>query len=95
MEIHASTHLNITLLLGIMLPNINDPNTSPKAAQTPVIAKLRKNASTTSNMETFPSPLILANMAENTGAIVMSKENTITNEMAFIHKSESLLFMAR
>ena len=81
----------MTLLLGIILPNINDPNTRPKAVHTPVIAKLRKNASTISNMEIFSSPLIAADMAEKAGAIVMSNENTIRNEIALVHKLESLL----
>lgn len=85
----------MTLLLGIMLPNINDPNTRPKAVQTPVIAKLSKNASTISNMEIFSSPVIAANITENAGAIVRSSEKAIINEIAFIHKVESLLLIAR
>ncbi len=85
----------MTLLLGMMLPNINDPNTRPKAVQTPVIATLRRNASTISNIEIFSSPLMAANIAENAGATVRTNEKASINEIAFIHKSESLLCVAR
>lgn len=87
-------HLNITLLLGITLPKANDTKKRAKAAQTIVIAKLRKNASTISASDTLSSPLILANMTENVGAIVISNEKTTAKDAALYHKFGSLLLNA-